>query len=92
MNLLDSANLRPLFVFHHFPITRNLVLANCRQFSVLGFNRGSLGSFYTAIVRRLLCSGVVIMHNKATARTDRTAFIAIGLVVDLLRKSAGGRP
>jgi hypothetical protein len=41
-------------VFHHFPITRSLVSVKCRQFSVLGFARGSLGSFYTAIVRRPL--------------------------------------
>ena len=31
-------------IFHHFPITRNLVLVKCRQFSVLGVTRGSLGS------------------------------------------------
>jgi len=41
-------------IFHHFPITSNSFLAKCRQFSVLGVTRGSLGSFYTAIVRRPL--------------------------------------
>jgi len=41
-------------IFHHFPITSNSFLAKCRQFSVLGVTRGSLGSFYTAIVRRQL--------------------------------------
>ncbi len=41
-------------IFHYFPITKNLALIKCRQFSVLGFTRGSLGSFYTAIVRRPL--------------------------------------
>ena len=32
------------FVFHHFPITRVLVSTKYRQFSVLGFARGSSGS------------------------------------------------
>src|SRR4029077_7834761 len=41
-------------IFHHFPITRRFVVCKCRQFSVLGLTRGSLGSFYTAIVRRPL--------------------------------------
>jgi len=41
-------------IFHHFPIARDPVLVKCRQLSVLGFARGSLGSFYTAIVRRPL--------------------------------------
>jgi len=42
-------------IFHHFPIRRCLVVYKCRQISVLEFTRGSLGSFYTAIVRRPLC-------------------------------------
>src|SRR6266853_978970 len=41
-------------VFHHFPITGNLVLVKCRQFSVLGLTRGSLGSSRSAIELRPL--------------------------------------
>jgi len=41
-------------IFHHFPIANYFTASKCRQFSVLGFTRGSLGSFYTAIVRRPL--------------------------------------
>jgi len=41
-------------IFHYFPITESFVLTKCRQISVLGLTRGSLGSFYTAIVRRPL--------------------------------------
>jgi hypothetical protein len=32
-------------IFHHFPITGSFVLVKCRQFSLLGSTRGSLGSF-----------------------------------------------
>jgi hypothetical protein len=41
-------------IFHYFPITRDLRFVKCRQISVLELIRGSLGSFYTAIVRRPL--------------------------------------
>src|SRR6266481_6105517 len=43
-------------IFHYFPITDRFDSSKCRQFSVLGLTRGSLGSFYTAIVRRPLIS------------------------------------
>jgi hypothetical protein len=36
-------------IFHHFPIARDPVLVKCRQFSVLGVTRGSLGSSGSAI-------------------------------------------
>jgi hypothetical protein len=39
-------------IFHHFPIAGCLAVYKCRRSSHLGFARGSLGSFYTAIVRR----------------------------------------
>ncbi len=39
---------------HQFPILRCLVVYKCRRSSDLESNRGSLGSFYTAIVRRPL--------------------------------------
>ncbi len=61
---------RKRLVFHHFPITRNLALVKCRQFSVLGLTRGSLGSFYTAIVRRPL-----IHHSRANV--SRIKFIIL---------------
>ncbi len=32
----------PWSIFHYFPISRNLALLKCRQFSVLGLTRGSL--------------------------------------------------
>jgi hypothetical protein len=44
-------------VQHHFPLFPNynfIGASKCRQFSVLGLTRGSLGSFYTTIVRRPL--------------------------------------
>jgi hypothetical protein len=51
-------------VFHHFPITENCDSTKCRQFSVLGFARGSLGSFYIAIIRRPR----VYKRNKSASR------------------------
>jgi hypothetical protein len=41
-------------IFHHFPITWDFVLVKCRQFSVLGFTRGSLGSVCSATELRPL--------------------------------------
>jgi hypothetical protein len=32
-------------IFHYFPINSRFVVCKCRQFSVLGVTRGSLGSF-----------------------------------------------
>jgi hypothetical protein len=43
-------------IFHHFPIARDPVLVKCRQFSVLGFARGSLGSSRSATELRPLFS------------------------------------
>ena len=43
-------------IFHYFPVAESFVLTKCRQISVLGLTKGSLGSFYTAIVRRPLVS------------------------------------
>jgi len=48
---LNGGDQRGYSVFHHFPISVNSVSLKCRQISVLGLTRGSLGSFYTAIVR-----------------------------------------
>jgi hypothetical protein len=43
-----------LSIFHHFPITGCFVVCKCRQFSVLGFTRGSLGSSNSATELRPL--------------------------------------
>jgi hypothetical protein len=40
-------------IFHHFPIQEQFNSFKCRQISVLGFARGSLGSSYTALELRL---------------------------------------
>ncbi len=51
------------FIFHHFP-TQDLVdQCQCRQISVLGFARGSLGSFYTARYRR--CEVTLYLDGKS---------------------------
>jgi hypothetical protein len=55
-NRVSSAGAGIRSVFHHFPITRNLVVVKCRQFSVLGLPRGSLGSSRSAIELRPLAS------------------------------------
>jgi hypothetical protein len=34
-----------LCIFQHFPFRNSLTAIKCRQFSVLGLTRGSLGSF-----------------------------------------------
>src|SRR5712691_9634948 len=36
-------------IFRHFPIRSCLAVYKCRQFSVLGFTRGSLGSFRASL-------------------------------------------
>src|SRR5258708_13415726 len=41
-------------IFHHFPITRPRSVGKCRQFSVIGFARGSLVSSRSAIELRPL--------------------------------------
>jgi len=61
-------------IFHHFPIPGNLVLVKCRQFSVLGFTRGSLGSFYTAIVRRPLIPLVCWLYTTKRLPVQRGRF------------------
>ena len=49
----------------HFPITRNLSLVKCRQFSLLGLTRGSLGSFRRpAVVREGSCEEINSDHNR----------------------------
>ena len=35
-------------IFHHFPIAACFIVYKCRQFSVLGFTKGSLGSVRSA--------------------------------------------
>ena len=54
--IASRATIGRTFVFHHFPFGRCSVVDKCRRSSALGFTRGSLGSFYTAIVRRPLAS------------------------------------
>ena len=41
-------------IFHDFPINSRFVVCKCRQFSVLGVSRGSLGSSRSAIELRPL--------------------------------------
>jgi hypothetical protein len=40
----DSFSGSYLCIFHHFPFENTLTAIKCRQFSVLGLSRGSLGS------------------------------------------------
>ena len=48
-------------------------MVKCRQFSVLGLPRGSLGSFYTAIVRRPL-DAVILTHPRGSG-TDPSIWL-----------------
>ncbi len=54
LNHDDASPVRNSRIFHHFPITGNSVSDKCRQFSVLGFTRGSLGSSRSATELRPL--------------------------------------
>src|ERR1700732_541161 len=57
-------------ILHHFPTTACSKTRKCRQLSVFGSTRESLGSFYTAIVRRPLvvsdCTQKLILRIEVT--------------------------
>ena len=59
-------------IFHHFPITRSFVLVKCRQFSVLGLTRGSLGSLRPSGHRRTECENWILGRaDKLVSLTER---------------------
>ena len=69
-------------IFHHFPITRSFVLVRCRQFSVLGLTRGSLGSLRPSGHRRTEC------ENWILGRPDKLVSLKPKLVCERVQQFA----
>jgi hypothetical protein len=62
-------------IFHHFPITDRFDSSKCRQFSVLGLTRGSLGNSYSAIELRPLALNLVDCTSLSKSRAQRVFFL-----------------
>jgi hypothetical protein len=72
----EDAQREQISVFHYFPITRNLAAIKCRQFSVLGFIRGSLGSFYSLRKKKQMMGMAVWMRLVDLSGAGQKAAIA----------------
>jgi hypothetical protein len=79
-------------IFYHFPTLEGFGREKCRQISALGFARESLGSFYTAVVRRPLTCADFIIRDRSMLRKGPvagrpfTAWRPLGLLASRLRQ------
>jgi hypothetical protein len=79
-------------IFHHFPITENSALLKCRQFSVLGFTRGSLGSVCSTTELRPLvvsdCTQELMQGTKYALVVGKTVYTLEGHEAELDKYAA----